>query len=83
MTAPGPSSSLKLPSLYRGLVPDSEPWVEGLQSLHPSLILAQGTLALTKSGFTQIYIQISRLLGFVSLFSVRAQLQLVGGKRQG
>ena len=52
---PARSSSLKLPSLYKGLAPDSEPWVEGLQSLHPSLILAQGTLALTKSGFTQIY----------------------------
>ena len=70
---PARSSSTKLSLLYRGQAPDTKPWVEGFQSLQPTLILAQGILALTKSGFTLNHKEVF-LLGSVSL-SVCAQDQ--------
>ena len=80
---PARSLSSKLSFLYRGQVPDTKPWVEGFNNLHPTLILAQGILTLTKNGFTQILTNkyVARLS--LSLSSVRAQVQLVRGKRQG
>ena len=65
-----------------GQVPVTELWVEGLQCLHPTLILAQGILTLTKSGFTQTYKSVlSARLASLSLSVHRFRLER--GRRQG
>ena len=80
---PARSPSLKLLPLYRGLAPDTKPWVEGFHNLHPTLILAQGILTLTKSGFTQILTKKYVARRRHSLSPVRAQIHAgkgVGGR---
>ena len=73
---PARSLSTKLFLLYRGLAPGSNSWVEGLNNLHPTLILAQGILTLTKNGFTpKLQIIALARLGVSLSLSVCAQVQ--------